>query len=115
MNTRRRVGDNRIIGYQIHKHVEGGETQIFHQFHVIVFQFFFTVLIIDYRGYGQSTGKASEQGTYLDAQAAWDYLVDNRGISPGKIVLFGRSLGGAVAAWLAAHTAPGAVMPSGMR
>jgi len=40
-------------------------------------------LIIDYRGYGQSTGKTSEQGTYLDAQAAWSYLVDERGI-PGS-------------------------------
>lgn len=68
------------------------------------------VLIIDYRGYGQSSGRPSEQGTYLDAQAAWDYLVDNRGIAPGKIVIFGRSLGGAVAAWLAAHTTPGAVI-----
>lgn len=68
------------------------------------------VLIIDYRGYGQSSGRPSERGTYLDAQAAWDYLVDIRGIVPGKIIIFGRSLGGAVAAWLAAHTAPGAVI-----
>ena len=68
------------------------------------------VLIIDYRGYGQSSGSASEQGTYLDAQAAWDYLVDKRGIAPGKIVIFGRSLGAAVASWLAARTTPGAVI-----
>ena len=68
------------------------------------------VLIIDYRGYGQSSGKTSEQGTYLDAQTAWDYLVDKRGIAPEKIVIFGRSLGGAVASWLAARTTPGAVI-----
>ncbi len=68
------------------------------------------VLIIDYRGYGQSTGKASEQGTYLDAQAAWDYLVDKRGVAPGDMVIFGRSLGGAVASWLAARSTPGAVI-----
>lgn len=68
------------------------------------------VLIIDYRGYGQSTGKATEQGTYLDAQAAWDYLVDKRGVAPGDMVIFGRSLGGAVASWLAARTTPGAVI-----
>ena len=68
------------------------------------------VLIIDYRGYGQSSGSASEQGTYLDAQAAWDYLVDKRGIAPEKIVIFGRSLGAAVASWLAARTTPGAVI-----
>jgi len=68
------------------------------------------VLIIDYRGYGQSSGSASEQGTYTDAQAAWDYLVDRRGVAPEKIVIFGRSLGGAVASWLAARTTPGAVI-----
>jgi hypothetical protein len=68
------------------------------------------VLIIDYRGYGQSSGSTSEQGTYLDAQAAWDYLVDSRGIAPGNIVIFGRSLGGAVASWLAARATPAAVI-----
>jgi fermentation-respiration switch protein FrsA (DUF1100 family) len=61
------------------------------------------VLIVDYRGYGQSTGKPSEPGTYRDAQAAWDYLVDVRRVAPGKIVVFGRSLGGAVGAWLASR------------
>jgi fermentation-respiration switch protein FrsA (DUF1100 family) len=72
------------------------------------------VLIVDYRGYGQSTGKPSEQGTYRDAQAAWDYLVGERGTAPGRIAVFGRSLGGAVGAWLAAglptDTAPAAVI-----
>ncbi len=66
--------------------------------------------IIDYSGYGQSEGKPSEQGTYLDAQAAWEYLVNTRGIAPDNIVIFGRSLGGAVASWLAAKTTPGAVI-----
>lgn len=66
--------------------------------------------IIDYRGYGQSEGKPSEQGTYLDAKAAWEYLVNERGIAPDKIVLFGRSLGAAVASWLAARVTPGAVI-----
>jgi len=68
------------------------------------------VLIIDYRGYGQSSGKTSERGTYIDAQTAWDYLVNKRGVAPGKIVIFGRSLGGAVASWLASRTKPGAVI-----
>jgi fermentation-respiration switch protein FrsA (DUF1100 family) len=72
------------------------------------------VLIVDYRGYGQSTGKPSEQGTYKDAQAAWDYLVDSRGIAPSDIVIFGRSLGAAVGAWLAARTRPaGVIVESG--
>lgn len=60
-----------------------------------------SVLIFDYRGYGLSSGRPSEQGTYRDAQAAWRHLVDARGFSPARIILFGRSLGGAVATWLA--------------
>lgn len=67
-------------------------------------------LIIDYRGYGQSTGKTTEQGTYLDAQAAWSYLVDERGIAADQIIIFGRSLGGAVGAWLGAQHTPAAVI-----
>ncbi len=67
-------------------------------------------LIIDYRGYGQSSGKASEQGTYLDALAAWDYLVNDRGIPADRIIIFGRSLGGAVGAWLGTQHTPAAVI-----
>ncbi len=69
------------------------------------------VLMVDYRGYGQSSGEANEQGTYLDAQAAWDYLVEQRGVASERIVIFGRSLGGAVGAWLASQ--PG-VEPAGV-
>jgi fermentation-respiration switch protein FrsA (DUF1100 family) len=67
-------------------------------------------LIIDYRGYGQSTGKTTEQGTYLDAQAAWDYLINNRGIPADRIIIFGRSLGGAIGAWLGVQNNPAAVI-----
>jgi fermentation-respiration switch protein FrsA (DUF1100 family) len=67
-------------------------------------------LIIDYRGYGESSGKTSEQGTYLDAQAAWDYLVDERGVSADRIIIFGRSLGGAIGAWLGSRNTPAAVI-----
>jgi fermentation-respiration switch protein FrsA (DUF1100 family) len=68
------------------------------------------VFIIDYRGYGQSEGSPSETGTYRDAAAAWDYLVDERHIAPQEIVIFGRSLGGAIAAELASHTRPAALI-----
>ena len=60
-----------------------------------------STLIFDYRGYGRSTGDPTEEGTYRDAAAAWRYLVGSRGISPDRVVLFGRSLGAAVAIWLA--------------
>lgn len=59
------------------------------------------VFIFDYRGYGNSEGKPSESGTYRDAEAAWNYLTQVREISADEIVLFGRSLGGGPASWLA--------------
>ena len=77
--------------------------QMFHQLGL-------NVLIFDYRGYGQSQGQPGERGTQLDALAAWHHLVDIRGESPDRIVLFGRSLGGALAAWLAARVQPGALI-----
>ena len=68
------------------------------------------VLIIDYRGYGLSDGEPSEQGTYRDAEAAWQWLVAHQGEVPGRIVIFGRSLGGAIASWLAARHPPAALI-----
>ena len=56
-----------------------------------------SVLSLDYRGYGLSQGRPSEQGTYADARAAYRYLVNRPGIGPDDIVVFGYSLGGAVA------------------
>ena len=67
-------------------------------------------LIIDYRGYGRSSGRATEKGTYLDAEAAWRYLVEQRGIASDRIIVFGRSLGGAVGAWLGTQHTPAAVI-----
>jgi fermentation-respiration switch protein FrsA (DUF1100 family) len=67
------------------------------------------ILIVDYRGYGQSQGTPTEEGTYRDAAASWRYLVETRQIPPAEIIIFGRSLGGAVAAWLA-HTHPPAAL-----
>lgn len=55
----------------------------------------------DYRGYGESEGAPSEDGLYRDAEAAYRYLRDSLGVSPDRIVLFGHSLGSAVAVELA--------------
>ena len=63
----------------------------------------YSTLLVDYRGYGRSTGKPSEEGTYKDADAAWRWLTQTRGIPQTRIVLFGESLGGGVASWLAAQ------------
>lgn len=59
------------------------------------------VFILSYRGYGKSEGTPSESGIKLDAQAALNYLLSLPDIDQDQIVLFGRSLGGAVAADLA--------------
>jgi fermentation-respiration switch protein FrsA (DUF1100 family) len=59
------------------------------------------VLVFDYRGYGLSEGSVSEEGTYLDAEAALDYLRSRDDVDEDRIVLFGRSLGGAVAVEMA--------------
>jgi len=60
----------------------------------------YDVLLFDYRSYGRSTGALSEEGTYLDGEAAYDHLLA-RGFDPRRIVLYGESLGGAVAVELA--------------
>ena len=59
------------------------------------------VLLFDYRGFGQSSGRPNELGTYDDVRAAYRYLVEDRGIAEDRIVLFGESLGAAVALQLA--------------
>ncbi len=57
--------------------------------------------IFDYRGYGRSEGRPSEIGTYRDAQAAYEWLTQTKHVPAEQIILFGRSLGGSVAAHLA--------------
>jgi fermentation-respiration switch protein FrsA (DUF1100 family) len=70
----------------------------------------YSTLIVDYRGYGRSTGTPSEEGTYRDAEAAWDYLRHARLAQPRDVVIAGESLGAAVATWLAAKVGPRAVV-----
>ena len=55
------------------------------------------VLLFDYRGFGRSEGKPSEHGLYLDATTAYRYLVHRRGVSPSRVICFGRSIGTGVA------------------
>jgi fermentation-respiration switch protein FrsA (DUF1100 family) len=68
------------------------------------------VLIIDYRGYGRSTGKPTERGTYRDADAAYEYLVATHGLDPKRVVLYGESLGAAVAVDVAARKPVGGLV-----
>ena len=62
------------------------------------------VLVFDYRGYGKSTGKPSEDGLYRDAEAAWQWTATH--VRPEKLILYGRSLGSAVASYLATQVNP---------
>ncbi len=66
--------------------------------------------IFDYRGYGLSEGRPTEQGTYLDAEAAYKFLTQTKKIPPENIILFGRSLGGSIAAHLAAKVEAGGLV-----
>ncbi|WP_285905838.1 alpha/beta hydrolase [Pseudodesulfovibrio pelocollis] len=72
-----------------------------------------SVLIFDYSGYGRSQGEPSETATRADARAAWDWLFE-RGVEPGSVIVFGRSLGGAVAAGLAAQVVAQGAAPAGL-
>ena len=65
-----------------------------------------SVLIVDYRGYGQSEGHTTEPGIYRDAEAAWHYLTETLGIPEGRIIVFGRSMGASAAAHVAARNRP---------
>ena len=73
-----------------------------------------SVLIYDYRGYGQSKGSPDEEGIYLDAEAVYGYLVNKKGVSPESIIAFGESLGAAVSADLALkHDIKGVIIEEG--
>jgi len=61
------------------------------------------VFIVSYRGYGKSTGSPTEKGIKLDSQAALNYLLARPDVDPSKIIIFGLSLGGAVACHLTAN------------
>lgn len=68
------------------------------------------VLLYDYRGYGKSEGTPSETGVYADAQAAYDFAVKEKKTPPDKIIAYGESLGGSVAAHLAGENEVGALI-----
>lgn len=72
------------------------------------------IFIVDYRGYGKSQGAPSVSGVYKDAQASLDYLVDEKEISSEKIVVYGESLGSALAVGLASGNEVGGIILEGV-
>ena len=98
------------IGTILYCHGNGGNIthrldsiNIFHRLQLQTF-------IFDYRGYGKSEGSPSEKGTYLDVEAAWKYLTEEKKISPDRIFVFGRSMGGPIAAYIAFQKKPKALV-----
>ncbi len=71
------------------------------------------IFIIDYRGYGLSSGKPKELGIYLDAKAGYDYLISKKNIKPDQIILYGESLGAAVIIDLASREKVGGLIAEG--
>ena len=82
------------------------ETEAEKMFHL----FGWNVLAPDYRGFGKSEGVPTEEGVYLDAQAAWDWLVQVKKEKPNRIIICGRSLGSGVASDLAAKNSAGGLI-----
>jgi len=72
------------------------------------------VLIFDYRGYGENTGAPSEEGLANDAQAVWDYATQQAKLRPETLLIYGESLGGAVATRLAAEVCAAETPPGGL-
>lgn len=70
----------------------------------------FSVFLFDYRGYGRSEGMPDERGIYRDAEAAWQYLASHKGARLESTLMLGRSLGAAIAAWLATQHQPRALV-----
>ena len=94
-------------------HGNGGNVSHLMETYGIFHDLGMSVLVFDYSGFGQSGGRPSETATRADARAAWDWLM-GRGFAPGDVVLFGRSLGGGVAARLARELADAGVSPGGL-
>lgn len=93
-------------------HCHGNAGNVSHRIHLLkmFYESGFSTFIFDYRGYGRSGGSPDEDGTYLDAMAAFQYLVETKGYAAGRIAVHGQSLGGAVAIELATRTQPAALI-----
>ncbi|MCA9735759.1 MAG: alpha/beta hydrolase [Deferribacteres bacterium] len=82
-------------------------------FHLLQQKIHVNIFAIDYRGYGKSSGTPTEKGVYKDAEYAWRYLVEELHLHPEDVIIWGRSLGGAVAVDLAAkENAAGLILES---
>jgi fermentation-respiration switch protein FrsA (DUF1100 family) len=76
-------------------------------------QYGYSILIVDYRGYGKSSGTITEEGFYKDAETAYYYLINKKRFTPQTIIVYGRSIGSGIAVDLASkHRIHGLVLES---
>ncbi len=97
-------------GVVLFSHGNGGNISYNLPFVEILHRVGLSTFIYDYRGYGRSKGKPTEEGTYSDVAGAWQYLTENRKVPAGQILLYGQSLGGPIAAKLAVEKMPAALI-----
>ena len=90
----------------VYWHGNGGNLSLWLPVFVDLYRRGFSVLAVDYRGYGDSTGKPSEQGIYRDGESAVAYFKSKLAKKDAPTIFWGRSLGCAVASYTAANTAP---------
>ncbi len=90
----------------------GNAGNINHRIDVIYlfFKLGLNVFIFDYRGYGRSQGRPSEEGLYRDARSAYKYLIDKRNLKEEAIVVYGKSIGANVAVELCSKVRPAALI-----
>lgn len=94
----------------IYWHGNGGNLSLWMDVLLDIHRRGFSVLAVDYRGYGASTGRPSEQGVYRDAEAATDFFERNLRQPGSRTIFWGRSLGCAVASYAAAQRPPDALI-----
>ena len=97
-------------GVVLFSHGNGGNISYNLPFVEILHSVGLSTFIYDYRGYGRSKGKPTEEGTYSDIAGAWRYLTESRKVPAGQILLYGQSLGGPIAAKLATEKTPAALV-----
>ncbi len=95
-------------------HGNSGNLTIRHHMSRLMIKAGYSVFVYDYQGFGRSTGLPTVDGICSDGLAAYDYLVKQRGIEPERIILYGESLGAAVATYLSTlRQCSGLVLQSG--
>lgn len=104
-------GSSSLSNKQVMLLCHGNGGNVSHSLHLtqLLLQNHFSVLVFDYRGYGLSEGKPSELGTYQDGQAALEWLVA-KGFPKSQIIVFGDSLGGAIASNIALNNPVGGLI-----